>query len=239
MLADARAGKFSHVIVERADRFGRSDTEALRAIDELHEFGVVVRFANAPDLDPMDPDDRVLVALTFFLAQRESMLLGQRVKSGLKAKRASGGYAGRAPDGYINAWGQSERDQRSDLGRIHHWIEPDPERTRLWKEAWAMLLTGSMTLKDIAFALHERGYRYRSGKPFVVVSPKPREMQTEHGWAGAWLSGLDIRRLGNEQVRRGPNRKRCGGSWEPLVSTEDFEAGLAILERLRKNSTAN
>ncbi len=36
LLADARAGKFSHVIVERADRFGRDDTEALRAIDELH-----------------------------------------------------------------------------------------------------------------------------------------------------------------------------------------------------------
>ena len=42
LLADARARKFSHVIVERADRFGRNDTEALRAIDELNEFGVAV-----------------------------------------------------------------------------------------------------------------------------------------------------------------------------------------------------
>ncbi|MBK8030475.1 MAG: recombinase family protein [Chloroflexi bacterium] len=47
LLADARAGKFSHVIVERADRFGRDDTEALRAIDELHQFGVGVRSANS------------------------------------------------------------------------------------------------------------------------------------------------------------------------------------------------
>ena len=39
LLEDARSGKFSHVIVERADRFGRNDTEALRAIDELDEFG--------------------------------------------------------------------------------------------------------------------------------------------------------------------------------------------------------
>ena len=54
LLEDARIGKFSHVIVERADRFGRNDTEALRAIDELHDFGVAVRFANSPDLDPMD-----------------------------------------------------------------------------------------------------------------------------------------------------------------------------------------
>ncbi len=35
------------------------DTEALRAIDELHNFGVAVRFASQPDLDPMDPDDRL------------------------------------------------------------------------------------------------------------------------------------------------------------------------------------
>ena len=42
MLEDARLGKFSHVVVERADRFGWNDTEALRAIDELDEFGVSV-----------------------------------------------------------------------------------------------------------------------------------------------------------------------------------------------------
>lgn len=231
MLADARAGKFSHVIVERADRFGRSDTEALRAIDELYAFGVAVRFANAPDLDPMDPDDRVVVALSFFLAQRESMLMGQRVKSGLKAKRASGGYAGRAPDGYINAWGQSDPDQRSDLGRIHHWIEPDPERASIWKEAWAMLLTGTMTLQDIAVVLHERGYRHRSGKPFVVVSPKLGKCKpitngllrgfqdwTYAGWVVSECDGIEP--------------KTVRGDWEPLVSTEDFEAGLLVLEHL-------
>jgi DNA invertase Pin-like site-specific DNA recombinase len=37
MLEDARAGCFSHVAVENAERFGRNDTEALVAIDELHE----------------------------------------------------------------------------------------------------------------------------------------------------------------------------------------------------------
>ncbi|MBK8030476.1 MAG: recombinase family protein [Chloroflexi bacterium] len=231
MLSDARAGKFSHVIVERADRFGRSDTEALRAIDELYAFGIVVRFANAPDLDPMDPDDRVVVALSFFLAQRESMLMGQRVKSGLKAKRASGGYAGRAPDGYINVWGQSSPDQRSDLGRIHHWIEPDPERAQLWKDAWSLLLSGAMTLQEIAFALHERGYRHRSGKPFVMVSPKVGKLKpitdgllrgfqdwTYAGWVVSECDGI--------------TPKTVRGDWEPLISTEDFEAGLLILERL-------
>ena len=75
LLNDARAGKFSHVIVERADRFGRNDTEAMRAIDELNEFGIAVRFANMPNIDPMHMDQRVLVTMTFTLARRKSALL--------------------------------------------------------------------------------------------------------------------------------------------------------------------
>ena len=137
LLEDARAGKFSHVIVERADRFGRNDTEALRAIDELHEFGVQVRFANQPSLDPMDPDDRVIVALSFTLARRESVLLGLRVKGGLRAKRDRGGYPNYAPDGYVNVASKVTGEAKRQLGRHEHWIEQDPERASIG----AMLLT--------------------------------------------------------------------------------------------------
>src|SRR3972149_3801045 len=45
MLHDARMGRFSHVAVENAERFGRNDSEALSAIDELHTFAVAVRYA--------------------------------------------------------------------------------------------------------------------------------------------------------------------------------------------------
>ncbi|MBK8030552.1 MAG: recombinase family protein [Chloroflexi bacterium] len=50
LLNDARAGKFSHVIVERADRFGRNDTEAMRAIDELNESGLQSALPTCPIL---------------------------------------------------------------------------------------------------------------------------------------------------------------------------------------------
>lgn len=230
MLSDARAGKFSHVVVERADRFGRDDTEALRAIDELQSFGIAVRFADAPDLDPLDPDDRVLVALMFSLARRESALMGIRVKGGLKAKRESGGYAGRAPDGYLNIRGQTELDKRSAMGRISHWIEPDPHRAHIWREAWALLLTKSMSLSDIAETLNAKGFCYRNGKPFVLVSKtgkrKPltdilRRAFQDWTYAGWVVSECD-----------GIAPKTIRGTWEPLVSTEDFEAGLTILEQL-------
>jgi DNA invertase Pin-like site-specific DNA recombinase len=94
MLEDARTGLFSFVAVENAERFGRNDTEALTAIDELHTLGISVRFADYPDLDPIDPDDRILVSLSFTLARRESIKLGQRAKGGMHAKMQVGGFIG-------------------------------------------------------------------------------------------------------------------------------------------------
>jgi DNA invertase Pin-like site-specific DNA recombinase len=227
LLHDARVGKFSHVIVERADRFGRNDTEALRAIDELHDFGVAVRFANSPDLDPMDPDDRVIVALSFTLARRESALLGIRVKGGLHAKRQSGGFPHLAPDGYRNVSARTDADKKKDFGRFTRWIEPDPERAHIWREAWDMLLTDRMTLDEIAEALHARGYRYRTGRPFVEFKPKGKRKPNIstlshifHNWAYAgWIVS----------ERNCIPPRTLQGNWEPLVSTEEFERGLEIL----------
>lgn len=229
MLEDARAGKFSHVIVERADRFGRNDTEALRAIDELHEFGIAVRFANSPDLDPQDPDDRVIVALSFTLARRESTLLGIRVKGGLQAKRATGGFPNYAPDGYINVEGKLTGEAKKLTGRHETWIEQDSERARIIRYAFDLLLEDKLTLEEICEELHARGYRYRSGRSFIEIKKNgQRKANTNtlsaifHNWAYAgWLTS----KAGSIPP------KTVRGNWEPLVTTEEFERGLLILEK--------
>ena len=229
LLADARAGKFSHVIVERADRFGRNDTEALRAIDELNEFGVAVRFANSPDLDPMDPDDRVLVALSFTLARRESALLGIRTRGGQQAKRKSGGYISLAPDGYKNVTARTDSQKRNDLGRWDKWIELDPERAKIVRGAWDLLLEDTMSVREIAETLHERGYRHRTGRPFVeLTSTGKRKANINslcnifHNWTYAgWVVSL----------KNGVLPKTVRGNWEPIVTTEEFERAQKILAR--------
>ena len=229
LLKDARMGKFSHVIVERADRFGRNDTEALRAIDELNEFGVGVRFANSPDLDPMDPDDRVIVALSFTLARRESALLGIRTRGGLQAKRQSGGYISLAPDGYINVSGRTDTVKRHDLGRFDKWIQQDPERAPVIREAWDLLLEDQLSLPEIAEALHVKGHRHRSGRPFVEITSEGKRRANIsslsnifHNWTYA---GWIISQKNNIPP------KTMRGNWDPIVTTEEFERGEAILER--------
>jgi len=234
MLEDARAGMFSHVAVERADRFGRNDTEALRVIDELDALGIAVRFANHPDLNPMDPDDRIIVALSFTLARRESMLSGLRIKGAGEAKRENGGYLGRVPDGYISV--EDDHIHRKTYQRKTHHIEPDPDRAHIWREAWDLLLEDHHTLAEICEILHERGYRYRSGRPFVEVKANGNRKQNYntlsliyHNWTYAgWIV--------SERHNIPPKTKR--GNWEPIVSTEEFECGLAILERRNRNRIA-
>jgi DNA invertase Pin-like site-specific DNA recombinase len=157
MLQDARSGCFSHVVVERAERFGRNDTEALTVIDELHRLGVSIRFADYPDLDPIDPDDRLLIAISFTLARRESLKLGERVRGGIHAKFRNGGYATLTPDGYRNAERRADDPAHSRMGRYERWIEPEPEQFKVWRLAWDLLLTNNYTLAEICEDLHARG----------------------------------------------------------------------------------
>lgn len=229
LLADARAGQFSHVIVERADRFGRNDTEALRAIDELHEFGIAVRFANSPDLDPMDPDDRVIVALSFTLARRESTLLGMRVKGGLMAKRQSGGFCGVAPDGYRNVEEKVTGEAKKLQGRHSHHIEQDLERAKIWRLAWDLLLENEQTLEQICESLHARGHRYRSGRPFVQIKPNGKRVANTSTIAGIFHNWTYAGWVTSRAGKIPP--KTIKGNWKPIVTTEEFERGLAILEQ--------
>ncbi|MEQ9032563.1 MAG: recombinase family protein, partial [Aggregatilineales bacterium] len=226
LLDDARAGKFSHVAVENAERFGRNDTEALTAIDELHEIDVSVRFADYPDLDPIDADDRLLIAISFTLARRESIKLGQRVRGGLHAKFRNGGFSGLAPDGYRNVEKKVDDPTRSKTGRYDRWVEPDPEQFKVWRQAWDLLLTDTCTLDEICEELHTRGYRFRSGRPFVEIKNGRRKASSNtlskrfHNWFYAgWVVS----------EKAGIPPKTVQGNWKPVVTTEEFERGLEIL----------
>jgi DNA invertase Pin-like site-specific DNA recombinase len=233
MLEDARAGCFSHVAVENAERFGRNDTEALVAIDELHELGVAVRFSDYPDLDPIDPDDRILVSLSFTLARRESIKLGQRVTGGLHAKLRIGGFVGVAPDGYINCEQKTETAVKTEHGKYMRWIEQDPERRHIWRLAWDLLLADRMTLDEICEELHRRGYYYRSGRPFVQVNTNGKRKANKntlsdifHNWFYAGWVVSDKAGIAPKTVR---------GQWQPIISTEEFEQGLDILARRNRH----
>jgi DNA invertase Pin-like site-specific DNA recombinase len=231
MLNDACLGKFSHVVVERADRFGRNDTEALRAIDELDEIGVAVRFANHPDLDPIDPDDRVIVALSFTLARRESMLMGMRIKGACEAKRQKGGYLGLHPDGYKSV--EDDMPGRKSYMTKGRHLEIDPERAPIWRLAWDLLLQDKLTLAEIAEELHAQGFRYRSGRPFIEVKANGKRKSNHNTLADIFHNWTYAGWVVSKEDSIAP--KTIPGEWEPIVSTEEFERGLEILANRAQN----
>ncbi len=224
LLADARAGKFSHVIVERADRFGRDDTEALRAIDELNDFGVAVRFANSPDLDPMDPDGRVIVALSFTLARRETALLGIRVKGGLRAKRENGGFSGQAPDGYCNVQERTTLDAKKQFGRFTRHIELDPERVPVIREAWDLLLEDKLTLAGNCRGTACQRHRHRTGRPFISRSHQLGR-GGEYQQPVEYLSQLGICWMGREYPQPDYTENDDGGIGSRLSLPKRWSAG--------------
>lgn len=234
LLSDARIGRFSHVAVENAERFGRNDTEALTTIDELHALGISVRFADYPELDPINADDRIMVSISFTLARRESMKLGQRVKGGLQAKLRQGGHNGRAPDGYINCEKRNTSDKLQN-GQYIRWVEPDPDRFHIWREAWDLLLEDRYTLEEICHKLHLRGYTYRSGRAFIQMKDGQR-IANKNGLSFVFHNWFYAGWVVSPSAKIPP--KTVKGMWQPAVTTEEFEEGLAILDRRNRHKLA-
>ncbi len=245
MLSDARKGAFSHVFAAVPDRFGRDDVEALRAIDELTALGIVVRFAGHPDLDPADMDDRLYLNILFGMAKREAAVIAKRSTNGMLSKLLNGGWPWRAPDGYLNKevrlseLGESGAEDRHKHAKYKRWVEIDPEQAKVWRYAWDLLLTDQYTLAEICEKLYERGYRMRDGRPFVKVNAngerKPYIQQVArvfHNWHYAgWVV------LENDWAQIPPKTVRA--EWEPVVTTEEFERGLAILAKRSHMSSPN
>ncbi|NJO82528.1 MAG: recombinase family protein [Blastochloris sp.] len=234
MLSEARQGKFSHVFASTPDRFGRDDVEALRAIDEMTRLGIKVRFASHPDLDPSDPDDRLYLNILFGMAKRESAITGKRTTGGMLSKLLKGEWAWRAPDGYVNREvkiGELGREEQMQHARYKRWVEIDPQQAQVWRYAWDLLLQDTATLDEICEALFARGYRLRDGRPFIRINKKGRRVSNKqavsrafHNW---FYAGWVV--VENEWANIPPKTLR--GNWEPVVSTEEFERGLAILEQ--------
>lgn len=229
MLRDARQGHFSHVAVENADRFGRDDAEALRAINELERLGVTLRFADYPDIDPTRPDERLVVTVMLSMAQRESKKLGERVRGGQLTKLLNGGHLGRAPDGYVNRREKVTGGPREQSGRTYSWVEVDPERSEIWRYAWYLLLKDQYTLKEICEKLHERGYTLRSGRHFVVPPERGKRTHATNTLSHIFHNWFYAGYVVNDHYGILP--KTVEGLWEPLVTLEEFERGLAILDK--------
>jgi DNA invertase Pin-like site-specific DNA recombinase len=96
MMADARRGEFSVVLVAAFDRIARSTKNFLEIIDELNGLGI--EFVSAREaIDTSGPMGRLFVTLVGSIAELERSLIVERIKAGMRRARLEGQRLGRAP----------------------------------------------------------------------------------------------------------------------------------------------
>jgi hypothetical protein len=221
MLADAQAGKFSHLVIYRVDRFGRDTAEGLQIASQLRNLGIQIVPATNPALDISTPDGWLVFTFLLGMGEHEVGVLRMRTEGGMKAKLLDGHSVSLAPDGYINRRRQISGD------RYEKWVEIDPERAPILRLAWDLLLTGNYSLDQICEELDQRGYLRRCGKPWHRVDPQGRvstaAAELSKTFRNPFYAGWIIsERFG---ITRGQVHSQAGG----LVTDEEFDLGVRIL----------
>lgn len=95
MMADARAGRISAIMVWALDRMHRSMLGAIQDVLELDRIGVPVISVREPWLDTGGPVRQLLVAVFGWVAEQERTRLIERTKAGIERARAKGTKSGK------------------------------------------------------------------------------------------------------------------------------------------------
>lgn len=95
MMEDARAKKFTTLVIWALDRFGRSMAGNVRDVLELDKAGIKVVSVKEPWMDTEGPVRDLLVAIFGWVAQHERSRLIERTKAGIEVARARGKKIGR------------------------------------------------------------------------------------------------------------------------------------------------
>jgi putative DNA-invertase from lambdoid prophage Rac len=95
MMNDAKAGKFTVLVVWALDRFGRNMGGNIADILALDKAGVKVVSVKEPWMDTGGPVRELLVAIFSWVAQQEKARLIERTKAGLALAKARGIVLGR------------------------------------------------------------------------------------------------------------------------------------------------
>jgi hypothetical protein len=140
----------------------------------------------------------------------------------MEAKLRAGGWAQKAPDGYVN------KERQVSSNKYERWVEKDPDYNHVIREAWDLLLTGRYTLEQICEELLSRGYSRASGRPWAWNDPKNGTRK----YAKSLLHKIYHKPFYAGWVvseRFGIKMGEVRGQWEPTVSTVEYERGVEIL----------
>jgi DNA invertase Pin-like site-specific DNA recombinase len=94
LMTDAHKRKFDVVVVWKFDRFARSVSHLLRALETFNALGIGF-VSLSESLDTSTPSGKMVFTVLGAVAELERSLIGERVKAGLRNAKANGKKLGR------------------------------------------------------------------------------------------------------------------------------------------------
>lgn len=94
LMADAHKRRFDVVVVWRFDRFARSVSHLLRALETFNALGIAF-VSLSEQMDTTTPTGKMIFTVLGAVAELERSLIVERVKAGLRNARAKGKRLGR------------------------------------------------------------------------------------------------------------------------------------------------
>jgi DNA invertase Pin-like site-specific DNA recombinase len=134
LMRAARNRDFDCVLVWKFDRFARSVTHLLRALEEFNHLGI--RFISVQDqIDTQSPMGKAMFTIIGAMAELESSLISERVKAGMEAARARGKRFGHpvTPPYMVARIEEKARTTDLSIRQIHREFDNRVSRSRVGK----------------------------------------------------------------------------------------------------------
>jgi len=113
MLQDMRKGLFDCVIVWKFDRLGRNTSHLLQVLEEMKNRGVRL-IATSQNIDTNTSMGKFFFIILSGFAEMEREMIRERIKLGLKRRKAQGKPVGRQK-------GAKDKTRRKRLGYFQRW----------------------------------------------------------------------------------------------------------------------
>jgi DNA invertase Pin-like site-specific DNA recombinase len=131
LMADAHKRRFDAVVVWKFDRFARSVSHLLRALETFRAEGVEF-VSYSEQIDTSTPAGKMVFTVLGAVAELERSLIGERVKAGLRNAKARGIQLGRKP---LRTWSAADiRNLRRD--RQRHRLSYDDLAAKYKTSVW-------------------------------------------------------------------------------------------------------
>ncbi len=192
------------VIVYRLDRISRQTADYLAIRKKLAECEILLISATEPTGNT--PTEKFIETMLAGFAQMDNDVKSERSRNGLRARFLTG-LTGYVPVGYVNKNGYAAKD---------------PATFDKLKEAWDLMATGTISLRQMTEILHEKGVRQRHKGGHL------RQQALNRLFRNKFYAGYVTSKKYQQEIR---------GQHTPMVTEEQFYRVQTILDGRNTNIT--